>query len=141
MGERAGLASLASSIREVPTRGVLALALAFRLPSFRATLRAPLVPPPLLAWVATTLLLPPLVVLLMGELFCDTLRKKDASRHGERAFSVMCHKTARPFTDLRGVPSRTLLKAYIFIEVNPRGGLLSLNRDSLSRCGLDIRPF
>ena len=45
------------------------------------------------------------VVLLMGELFGDTLRKKDASRHGERPFCVMCHQKARPFTDLRGVPS------------------------------------
>ena len=44
-------------------------------------------------------------VLLMGELFGDTLRKKDASRHGKRPFSVMCHQKARPFTDLRGVPS------------------------------------
>ena len=68
-------------------------------------------------------------VLLMGELFGDTLRKKDASWHSERPFSVMCHQKANPFTDLRGVPSRTRLKRYIFIEVTPRGDTLSLNPD------------
>ena len=64
-----------------------------------------------------------------GLAFADTLTKKDAEPAGERPFCVMCQQKARPFTDLRGVPSRTLLKGAICIEVTPRGDTLSLNLD------------
>ena len=56
-------------------------------------------------------------------------------------FWLMYHQNAHPLTYFRGVPSRTRLKRVIFIEVNLRGGFLSLNPDLLSRCGLDIRPI
>ena len=65
----------------------------------------------------------------MGELFGDTLRQMDARRAGSRPFSVMCHQKVIPLTDLKGEPSRTLLKGQIFIEVTPYGDTLSLNPD------------
>ena len=48
---------------------------------------------------------------------------------GELAFWLMHLLRANPLTDLRGVPSRTLLRGGIFIDVTPYGDTLSLTLD------------
>ena len=48
---------------------------------------------------------------------------------GSPAFWLMYLLRANPLTDLRGVPSRTLLRGGIFIDVTPYGDTLSLTLD------------